>query len=274
MRQALAPVGAVVSALWVVISFILDGKDIKDLGWPLWAWQTVGAAVFFLCIFAVVYGYYKTRTHPSVQVVPGDTAELPKNLGTTPVPECTREHIMPEQQRMLNSWPEDHRLAGIYSTLVNDENENLQSRIHIHQSAIDFTGLKAHHEPFIDFVFVVYSGSPHTLDIEGGIAGRVRYEGYPLIQAPILEDTIRDLRHAQLKILRIRQGLSPETGLSLVANKGKEISFATSLIQLSVRSTTRDGEKGASCQFPFPTDVRGIVPEDVPNEPWMGMQLA
>ena len=73
LKEILLPVGMVVGVVMVVGSYVLSGITVIQLGLPFWAWQAIGAIVFFACIVAVVYRYPRRKERPSSER-PGPTA--------------------------------------------------------------------------------------------------------------------------------------------------------------------------------------------------------
>ena len=62
LKEILLPAGMVVGGVLVIGSYVLSGITVIRLGLPFWAWQAIGAAIFFACIIAVVYHRYPRRS--------------------------------------------------------------------------------------------------------------------------------------------------------------------------------------------------------------------
>lgn len=59
VRNILAPAGTVLGALVVIAGYISTGRDILSWGLPVWFWQTLGAAIFFASVIAILIRHQK-----------------------------------------------------------------------------------------------------------------------------------------------------------------------------------------------------------------------
>lgn len=79
MRKMLAPVGATMGALIVGVGYILTGQQIISLGLPIWAWQGIGAIIFFVSIAAIIYGLQKQINNVNPEI-PSTSSKVPRGL--------------------------------------------------------------------------------------------------------------------------------------------------------------------------------------------------
>ncbi len=49
-------------AIITVLGYILIGRDVISWGLPIWAWQAIGAAIFFVSVIAIIYGHQNAIT--------------------------------------------------------------------------------------------------------------------------------------------------------------------------------------------------------------------
>ena len=56
LKKACAPAIAAVGGVLAIGSRIFDGKDMAELGLPFWAWEVIGAGIFFIAIGTIVVG--------------------------------------------------------------------------------------------------------------------------------------------------------------------------------------------------------------------------
>jgi len=83
---------AVVSAVGTVLSVILDGLDVIEVGPPAWVYQAVGLTVFFA---SVGWLLYRTHRHRHIEVVRGQSTPAAMGPGLQVVaddPKALREH--------------------------------------------------------------------------------------------------------------------------------------------------------------------------------------
>lgn len=108
IKRILAPAGSVAGALVVIAGYILDGIGAASLGLPFWAWQAIGAGIFFFSVMTVLYGQEKrfstaapNQTVPSHDNQPVTHSEGPEHDDQN-ADDCRRLSAMEKLQ--IQKW--------------------------------------------------------------------------------------------------------------------------------------------------------------------------
>jgi hypothetical protein len=247
-------------SLWKLAMAALAVVTAAIVAWvtsvPVWAW--------FLLIMAGIGGFlFITNEWASSRMrIRQRRAASQVNTPLRDEIECSREHITSEQKYRLNSWPEDRRLADVYRTLLNIEDDNRHLLIQIEKdSPTDWDHIwPSLGAGYIDLHLKIRTFTILTLTLKDAPTERITYRiaNWPgqgkMDRSPEWIDTKGELRlgRGQWVPFTLRQWLHSDVMSNLQGAVGKAVTIDASNVHLIASATAPDGSKRQSWDITLP----------------------
>jgi len=221
--KILKPAGAVLGALMVAVGYILIGKDIISLGLPIWAWQAIGAAIFFISVIAIIYGHQKAMSFKT----------------SAANEQATKGQVKPSQKT-------PSFLENVLAFNQQKVYEAVKGKI----VKWNFSALKVAEGPYFEIHLSFVNTSIFTLDIKG-LDGTIKVDGVPCFTKPTANVPQNSIIQGQEFYVIITQGVLPEMAKKILKlNDASPIRFDLSQLELVIETTTK-GYEGLKPRIKF-----------------------